>query len=118
GVVEGITVLEQAMDELAAALGLDPLELRRRNHVDRDQASGLPYSSKRLLACYDRAAELADWGAGGSGRGARRARARPRAARGGRGARARGAASRGPTACCAGWAVPPRSGGAGAGRPP
>ena len=61
GVVEGITVLEQAMDELAAALGLDPLELRRRNHVDRDQASGLPYSSKRLLACYDRAAELADW---------------------------------------------------------
>ena len=61
GVVEGVTVLEQAMDELAAALDLDPLELRRRNHVDRDQASGLPYSSKRLLACYDRAAELAGW---------------------------------------------------------
>ena len=61
GVVEGVTVLEQAMDELAAALGLDPLELRRRNHVDRDQGSGLPYSSKRLLACYDRAAELAGW---------------------------------------------------------
>ena len=61
GVVEGVTVLEQAMDELAAALGIDPLELRRRNHVDRDQGSGLPYSSKRLLACYDRAAELAGW---------------------------------------------------------
>ena len=43
------------------ALGLDPLELRRRNHVDVDQASGLPYSSKQLLACYDRAAELAGW---------------------------------------------------------
>jgi CO/xanthine dehydrogenase Mo-binding subunit len=61
GVVEGVTVLDQAMDELAAALGLDPLELRRRNHVDRDQGSGLPYSSKQLLACYDRAAELAGW---------------------------------------------------------
>ena len=61
GVVEGVTVLEQAMDELAAALEMDPLELRRRNHVDHDQGSGLPYSSKRLLACYDRAAELAGW---------------------------------------------------------
>jgi xanthine dehydrogenase YagR molybdenum-binding subunit len=61
GVVEGVTVLEQAMDELAAALEIDPLELRRLNHVDRDQTSGLPYSSKRLLACYDRAAELAGW---------------------------------------------------------
>lgn len=61
GVVEGVTVLEQAMDELAGALGLDPLELRRRNHVERDQASDLPYSSKRLLACYDRAAALAAW---------------------------------------------------------
>jgi xanthine dehydrogenase YagR molybdenum-binding subunit len=61
GVVEGVTVLEQAMDELASALGIDPLDLRRANHVDRDQGSGLPYSSKRLLACYDRAAELAGW---------------------------------------------------------
>jgi xanthine dehydrogenase YagR molybdenum-binding subunit len=61
GVTEGVTVLEQAMDELALALDLDPLELRRRNHVERDQGSGLPYSSKRLLACYDRAAELAGW---------------------------------------------------------
>ena len=61
GVVEGVTVLEQAMDELAAALEMDPLDLRRANHVDRDQGSGLPYSSKRLLACYDRAAELAGW---------------------------------------------------------
>ena len=61
GVVEGVTVLEQAMDELAVALDLDPLELRRMNHVDRDQATDMPYSSKRLLACYDRAAELAGW---------------------------------------------------------
>ena len=61
GVVEGITVLEQAMDELAVALALDPLELRRRNVATVDQTSGEPYSSKHLLACYDRAAELAGW---------------------------------------------------------
>ena len=61
GVMEGTAVFEQAMDELALALGIDPLELRRRNHTDVDQVSGLPYSSKHLLACYDRAAELAGW---------------------------------------------------------
>ncbi len=61
GVTEGTTVFEQAMDELAGALGVDPLDLRRRNHVDHDQASGLPYSAKNLLACYDRAAALAGW---------------------------------------------------------
>jgi xanthine dehydrogenase YagR molybdenum-binding subunit len=60
-VMEGVTGLEQAMDELAIALDLDPLELRRRNFVDVDQASGLPYSSNSLLACYARAAELAGW---------------------------------------------------------
>lgn len=61
GVMEGVAVFEQAIDELAVALALDPLELRRRNHVDVDQKSGLPYSSKALLVCYDRAAELAGW---------------------------------------------------------
>jgi CO/xanthine dehydrogenase Mo-binding subunit len=61
GFVEGTAAFEQAVDELAAALDLDPLELRRRNHVDGDQSSGLPYSSKQLLACYERAAELAGW---------------------------------------------------------
>jgi CO/xanthine dehydrogenase Mo-binding subunit len=63
GVMEGTAAFEQAIDELALALDLDPLELRRRNHVDVDQVSGLPYSSKQLLACYDRAAELAGWDA-------------------------------------------------------
>ena len=43
GVMEGTAVFEQAMDELALALGMDPLELRRRNHTDVDQVSGLPY---------------------------------------------------------------------------
>ena len=43
GVVEGTTVLEQAIDELALALEIDPLELRRANHVDaRPASSNLP----------------------------------------------------------------------------
>lgn len=61
GMTEAITGLEQAVDELATKLGLDPLELRRRNHADVDPISGAPYSGKHLLACYDRAAELAGW---------------------------------------------------------
>jgi CO/xanthine dehydrogenase Mo-binding subunit len=61
GFVEGIAVFEQAIDELAQALDVDPLELRRRNHVDADQLSGMPYSSNHILACYERAAELAGW---------------------------------------------------------
>jgi xanthine dehydrogenase YagR molybdenum-binding subunit len=60
-VMEGITALEQAMDELAIELGLDPLDLRRRNFTDRDQTADLPYTSNALEYCYDRVAELAGW---------------------------------------------------------
>ncbi len=61
GVMEGSFGFEQAIDELAEALGIDPLELRRRNGVELDQASGLPYTSKGLDQAIDRAAELAGW---------------------------------------------------------
>ena len=61
GVMEGTWVLENAMDELAEKLGIDPLELRRKNHAARDQGGGKEYSSKRLLACYDRAEQLSGW---------------------------------------------------------
>jgi CO/xanthine dehydrogenase Mo-binding subunit len=61
GVMEGTFAFEQALDEVAERLGLDPLELRRRNHAETDPANGREYTSKRLLECYDRAAELAGW---------------------------------------------------------
>ncbi|MGZ4482636.1 MAG: xanthine dehydrogenase family protein molybdopterin-binding subunit, partial [Gaiellales bacterium] len=61
GVMEGTWAFEQVLDELAERLDIDPLELRRRNHTEVDPGSGRPYSSKRLLECYDRAAELAGW---------------------------------------------------------
>jgi CO/xanthine dehydrogenase Mo-binding subunit len=55
GFVEGTFGLECLLDELAAKLDLDPLELRRRNHSDAAPGDGRPYSSKRLLECYQRA---------------------------------------------------------------
>jgi xanthine dehydrogenase YagR molybdenum-binding subunit len=61
GEAPGLFALEVAMDELAYEVGLDPLELRRRNHVDFDQASGKPWSSKHLLECYDEAASRFGW---------------------------------------------------------
>ena len=55
GFVEGTFGLETLMDELAAKLDLDPLELRRLNHTDHDLSDDRPYSSKNLLECYRRA---------------------------------------------------------------
>ena len=55
GFVEGTFGLECILDELAARLDLDPLELRRRNHADSDPADGRPFSGKNLAECYRRA---------------------------------------------------------------
>jgi CO/xanthine dehydrogenase Mo-binding subunit len=55
GFVEGTFGLECLLDELAARLELDPLELRTRNHADSDLVDGRPFSSKNLLECYKRA---------------------------------------------------------------
>ncbi|MHB8650914.1 MAG: xanthine dehydrogenase family protein molybdopterin-binding subunit [Gaiellaceae bacterium] len=51
GFVEGTFGLECLIDELAAKLDADPLELRRRNYASSND--GKPYSSKNLAACYD-----------------------------------------------------------------
>jgi len=70
GHVEGAFALESAMDELARALALDPLELRRRNHADRDQRRGRPYTSPdSLRLCYDRVASAFGWPARRTGNG-------------------------------------------------
>jgi xanthine dehydrogenase YagR molybdenum-binding subunit len=61
GEAPGLFALEVAMDELAYQTGLDPVDLRRRNHVDFDQASGKPWSSKHLLECYDQAVSRFGW---------------------------------------------------------
>ena len=53
--------LECAMDELAHTLGMDPIELRRRNDTQVDPVHGLPYTSRSLMACYDAAAAAFGW---------------------------------------------------------
>jgi CO/xanthine dehydrogenase Mo-binding subunit len=55
GFVEGTFALECLLDELAAKLGMDPLELRRRNYADSDRVEERPFSSKNLAECYRRA---------------------------------------------------------------
>ena len=61
GAASGVYALECAMDELAVALKLDPLELRMRCHSDRDQHQDVPYTSKKLRECYLQGAELFRW---------------------------------------------------------
>lgn len=52
---------ESAVDELAHALGRDPVELRRTNEPARDPVKDIPWSSRRLVDCYARAAEIFGW---------------------------------------------------------
>jgi xanthine dehydrogenase YagR molybdenum-binding subunit len=61
GHVEAAFALEQAMDELARQLNLDPIELRRRNYSTIDQLENKPYSlPEGLQLCYDRIAAARD----------------------------------------------------------
>lgn len=53
--------LECAMDELAATLGLDPIELRRRNQPRRDPVTGLEFSSRHMMDCLDQGAARFGW---------------------------------------------------------
>ncbi len=53
--------LESAMDELAHALHMDPIELRRRNDTDRDPIDGRAYSSRSLMRCFDEGARQFGW---------------------------------------------------------
>lgn len=57
----GVFALECAMDELAVALGTDPLKLRLRCYSDRNQHTKQPYSSKNLRACYEQGAAAFGW---------------------------------------------------------
>lgn len=61
GEVSGIYALECAMDELATALGIDPVELRLRNEADRDEDRELPFSSRSLQECFRLASERFGW---------------------------------------------------------
>jgi CO/xanthine dehydrogenase Mo-binding subunit len=63
GHAEGAVGLEAAMNALAKELGMDPLELRRRNIATRDQKKNRPYTGNRLAECYTVGAERFGWSA-------------------------------------------------------
>jgi xanthine dehydrogenase YagR molybdenum-binding subunit len=61
GAVSGMFALESAMDELAYALKMDPVELRLVNYAETDPETGKPFSSKALRECYRVGAEKFGW---------------------------------------------------------
>jgi xanthine dehydrogenase YagR molybdenum-binding subunit len=61
GEAPGSFALESALDELAAAIRLDPLELRLRNYAEIDSHEDKPFSSKSLHQCYAAGAQVFGW---------------------------------------------------------
>ncbi|OON80133.1 xanthine dehydrogenase family protein molybdopterin-binding subunit [Streptomyces tsukubensis] len=61
GEAPGSFALESALDELAEKCGLDPIELRARNEPARGPVSGLPFSNRNLLGCFDEGARRFGW---------------------------------------------------------
>jgi len=61
GHTQGIWALEQFMDEIAAKIKIDPLELRKLNYADSDPVSGKEYASKGLNECIQVAVEESRW---------------------------------------------------------
>jgi xanthine dehydrogenase YagR molybdenum-binding subunit len=61
GEASGVFALECAVDELSYALGIDPIELRRRNEPAIDEGENKPFSSRSLMKCYDLGAERFGW---------------------------------------------------------
>jgi xanthine dehydrogenase YagR molybdenum-binding subunit len=61
GETPGMFALESAMDELAVALGMDPVELRIRNEPERDPERDVPWSSRHLVECLRTGAERFGW---------------------------------------------------------
>jgi xanthine dehydrogenase YagR molybdenum-binding subunit len=61
GEASGVFALECAMDELAVALQLDPVDLRLRNEPEQDEFRKLPFSSRSTRECYRVAAERFGW---------------------------------------------------------
>src|SRR5207244_4253516 len=61
GEASGTFALECAMDELAAALDVDPIDLRLRNYAESDPENGRPWSSKSLRQCYTLGRERFGW---------------------------------------------------------
>ncbi len=62
GLTQGTFGLEGFMDELASAIGMDPLEFRKKNYTTKNRGgTGIPYSSKGLDRAYEIGAREIGW---------------------------------------------------------
>ncbi len=61
GEAPGTNILEIAIDELAYAANMDPLEFRLKNYAEEDPEKNRPWSSKSLRECYRLGAERFGW---------------------------------------------------------
>ena len=61
GEASGIFALECAIDELAYALRVDPIELRVRNEPAFDEGANKPFSSRSLLKCLEAGSRRFGW---------------------------------------------------------
>jgi len=61
GEAPGLLAVESAMDELAHALGMDPVELRIRNEPTVDPERGVPFTDRRLVDCMREGARRFGW---------------------------------------------------------
>ena len=61
GAVPGLFAMESAMDELAIALKIDPVELRLRNEPEKDEGTGQQFSSRHLKECLEVGKQKFDW---------------------------------------------------------
>ncbi|MGW9617759.1 xanthine dehydrogenase family protein molybdopterin-binding subunit [Streptomyces diastaticus] len=61
GEAPGSFAIEAALDELAERAGVDPIELRVRNEPQAGPVSGLPFSSRNLVACFREGARRFGW---------------------------------------------------------
>ncbi|MFB7558969.1 xanthine dehydrogenase family protein molybdopterin-binding subunit [Streptomyces brevispora] len=61
GEAPGSFAVESALDELAEKCGVDPIALRVRNEPAVGPVSGLPFSSRNVLACFEEGARRFGW---------------------------------------------------------
>lgn len=61
GAAHGVHAMEVAMDELAYALRMDPLDFRLKNYAEHNHLEDKPFSSKELRQCYRLGAERFGW---------------------------------------------------------
>jgi xanthine dehydrogenase YagR molybdenum-binding subunit len=61
GAVPGLFATETAMDELAIALNMDPVQLRTLNEPKMDEDKKLPFSSRHIVECYTEGAKQFGW---------------------------------------------------------